>query len=63
MDVEGVIHNNIGGFLLLLLSTWSILTVAFVSATISFYTILLHRTALACLLFAVTIDATGWSLT
>lgn len=51
--MESVIHNNIEGFLLLLLSMWPILLVVFVGVAISFYTMLLRKTALACLLFAV----------
>ncbi|HDE1188049.1 TPA: hypothetical protein ACRR3R_004050 [Klebsiella quasipneumoniae] len=69
--MESVIHNNIEGFLLLLLSMWPILLlllsmwpillVVFVGVAISFYTMLLRKTALACLLFAVAIGAAGWS--
>ena len=61
-DVESVIHNNIEGFLLLLLSMWPILLVVFIGVAISFYTMLLRKTALACLLFALAIGAAGWSL-
>lgn len=50
--MESVIHNNIEGFLLLLLSMWPILLVVFIGVAISFYTMLLRKTALACLLFA-----------
>lgn len=59
--MESVIHNNIEGFLLLLLSMWPILLVVFVGVAISFYTMLLRKTALACLLFAVAIGAAGWA--
>ena len=59
--MESVIHNNIEGFLLLLLSMWPILLV-FIGVAISFYTMLLRKTALACLLFALAIGAAGWSL-
>ncbi|MFK9859789.1 hypothetical protein ACJEQ8_38685, partial [Klebsiella pneumoniae] len=51
--MESVIHNNIEGFLLLLLSMWPILLVVFIGVAISFYTMLLRKTALACLLFAL----------
>ena len=37
------------------------LLVVFVGVAISFYTMLLRKTALACLLFAVAIGAAGWS--
>ena len=60
--MESVIHNNIEGFLLLLLSMWPILLVVFIGVAISFYTMLLRKTALACLLFALAIGAAGWSL-
>ena len=60
--MESVIHNNIEGFLLLLLSMWPILIVVFIGVALSFYTMLLRKTALACLLFAVAIGAAGWSL-
>lgn len=59
--MESVIHNNIEGFLLLLLSMWPILLVVFIGVAISFYTMLLRKTALACLLFALAIGAAGWS--
>ncbi|MFV0076622.1 hypothetical protein ACNF4G_09005, partial [Klebsiella pneumoniae] len=49
-------------FLLLLLSMWPILLVVFIGVAISFYTMLLRKTALACLLFALAIGAAGWSL-
>ncbi len=58
--MESVIHNNIEGFLLLLLSMWPILLVVFIGVAISFYTMLLRKTALACLLFALAIGAAGW---
>ena len=48
--MESVIHNNIEGFLLLLLSMWPILLVVFIGVALSFYTMLLRKTALACLL-------------
>ncbi len=60
--MESVIHNNIEGFLLLLLSMWPILLVVFIGVAISFYTMLLRKTALAWLLFALAIGAAGWSL-
>lgn len=60
--MESVIHNHIEGFLLLLLSMWPILLVVFIGVAISFYTMLLRKTALACLLFALAIGAAGWSL-
>ncbi|MEH2764570.1 hypothetical protein QE243_16120, partial [Klebsiella pneumoniae] len=43
--MESVIHNNIEGFLLLLLSMWPILLVVFIGVAISFYTMLLRKTA------------------
>ena len=58
--MESVIHNNIEGFLLLLLSMWPILLVVFIGVAISFYTMLLRKTALACLLFALAIGASGF---
>ena len=42
--MESVIHNNIEGFLLLLLSMWPILLVVFIGVAISFYTMLLRKT-------------------
>lgn len=57
--MESVIHNNIEGFLLLLLSMWPILLVVLIGVAISFYTMLLRKTALACLLFALAIGAAG----
>nr|WP_242479782.1 hypothetical protein [Klebsiella pneumoniae] len=48
--------------MLLLLSMWPILLVVFIGVAISFYTMLLRKTALACLLFTLAIGAAGWSL-
>lgn len=57
MDV--LIDNAFEGYLFLLLDMWPVLVVAFVGLALSFYGVLMRRTALTFLLLAVVIGTAG----
>nr|WP_287860062.1 hypothetical protein [Klebsiella sp.] len=61
MDV--LIDSAFEGYLILLLDMWPVLIVAFVGLALSFYGVLMPKTAVIFLLLAVIVGTSGWIYT
>lgn len=54
------IHNNLEGYLLLLLSMWPVLVVLFLGLSLAFYGVLMRKVAIIFVILSVLIGLTGW---
>ncbi|UNK75786.1 hypothetical protein [Raoultella planticola] len=57
------IRSDIESYLLLLLSMWQVLVILCIAMSLAFYGVLMRKTAIFLILFAIFIGVLGWECT